>query len=270
MIEESKGAPRDVSFAGFELICGDGGLRFRYVMPPSLGGLLSAELLCRGRLLGGTQGAPQRILERLGGELAGENVIAPWQVHGTAVLEGRAIWSFPQRPRADGIHLDHRFDPQGRVRGSLRFADCAPVLVASDFPRPWALMLHSGFKGTLLRIFSVALRKIRSFYKKLNPKRTFVWLGPAVGACCYTRRLTDPLALRAEAEWGPGAERTGGGQARFDLLGVLGEQARREGFLPEHIYSLRLCTSCNPGLFYSYRAGELDERMVLIAKLLKN
>lgn len=266
MIEEN---PRGTSFTGFEPICGDGGLRFRYVMPPILRGLLSAELLCRGDLLDGTEGMPSRIFGRLGGELAGDFVVAPWQVHGTAVLEGRSIWGFPQRPKADGIHLDRSFDPEGRVRGSLRFADCAPILVASDFPRPWALMLHSGFRGTLLRVFTVAWERLRVFYKRLDPSRTFVWLGPAVGSCCYTRKLTDPLTLRAEEEWGECASRTEDGQARFDLLKVIEGQARGEGLLPEHIYSLRLCTSCNPGSFYSYRSGELANRMMLIVKLFK-
>ncbi len=258
---------KDAFPAGFEPVLGETGLRLKYVMPPDLKGRLSAELLCRGNLLDGTDGMPSRIFKRLEGELEGDVVLAPWQVHGTAVLEGRPVWAFPQRVKADGVLLDGCFDPDGRVRGSLRFADCAPILLASTFPHPWALMLHSGFKGTLLRIFSAAWQRIRSLYDGLDPVRTFAWIGPSIGACCYTRKLTDPLAVRAVEEWVGHVPRVAEQLAYFDLLGVIEEQIRNAGLPRENIYRMDHCTSCNRDSFYSYRAGDLDDRMMLIAKL---
>jgi len=259
---------RSLSFPGFEPVWGEGGLRFRYEPPAMLEGLFSAELLCRGSLLNDARGAPSVILKRLGVEPREDRVIAPWQVHGTSVLEGRRIWGFPQRPKADGIHLDSAFDPTGAVRGSLRFADCTPIVAASDFPRPWVLMLHSGFKGTLLRFFSVAWSGLRSFYGSLRPERTFVWLGPAVGACCYTRKMSDPLTLRALRTWDADAVFAQNGEAGFDLLRAIEGQARDEGIPAENIYTLKLCTACNSDIFYSYRAGDLDDRMILFAQIL--
>lgn len=252
---------------GFDPIFDEGELRLRYAMPRELRGRLSAELLCRGELLDGTEGVPSRIVKRLGEELDGDSLVAPWQVHGTAVLEGRPIWVFPQRPKADGVLLDPVFDPDGRTRGSLRFADCAPVLVASSYPRPWALLLHSGFKGTLLGIFPAAWQKVRSHYGELDPRRTYAWVGPMVGPCCYTRKLTDPLARRAMEKWERFVSPTGDGFVRLDLPHVIEEQAKDAGLPGENIYLMDLCTCCNSSYFYSYRSGDLDDRMMLIAKL---
>ncbi len=40
---------------------------------------------------------------------------------------------------------------------SLRFADCCPVVIASDSPEPWMLLLHSGFVGTVKNIVGRSL-----------------------------------------------------------------------------------------------------------------
>ena len=94
---------KDTFPAGFERVLDERGLRLKYVMTPDLGEHLSAELLCRGNLLDGTDGMPSNIFKRLGSELEGDVIFAPWQVHGTAVLEGRPIWAFPQRVKADSV-----------------------------------------------------------------------------------------------------------------------------------------------------------------------
>ncbi len=252
---------------GFDPAFGETGLRLRYVVPGELRDRLSAELFCRGKLLDGTEGVPSRIVKRLAAELGGDFLVTPWQVHGTAVLEGRPLWAFPQRPKADGLLLDAGFDPRGLVRGSLRFADCAPVFVASSHPHPWALILHSGFKGTLLGIFPAAWQKVRSYYGEPDPARTYAWIGPMIGPCCYTRKLTDPLALKAMEKWERYVSPTDDGFVRLDLLHVIAEQAMDAGLPEENIYLMDLCTCCNPDYFYSYRAGDLDDRMMLIAKL---
>lgn len=256
------------SFSGFRFLRTERGLRLSYIMPAELVGKLHAELLCRGSLLDGTEGMPSRIFQRLGDELGSDVVIAPWQVHGTAVAEGRSVWAFPQRIKADGVFLDRQFDPQGRVRASLRFADCAPILVASAFPRPWALVLHSGFRGTILGIFPTAWQKICSFFGETDPARTFVWIGPAIGGCCYTRKRADPMTESAIQSSQGHFVLTDDETAHFDLLGAIEEQIRTAaGIARENISKMDLCTFCNRDLFYSYRAGDLRDRMILIAKL---
>jgi copper oxidase (laccase) domain-containing protein len=240
-------------------------------MPEPLRGKVEAILLCRGELLDGTGGAPSLIAGRMGHLLGGRSLVAPWQVHGTAVVQGRAMWALPQRVKADGVHLDRAFDRNCEVLASLRFADCAPILIASAIPRPWAVILHSGFRGTLRDIFGESWRGLVNFYRGrglgLDPAETYAWIGPAIGPCCFTRALTEEAALRAEEEWGPDHSRREGGLVHLDLIGVIAERMRASGIPSRNIMTLPLCTSCNRDMFYSYRSGDSEDRMTLVAGL---
>lgn len=256
-------------FHGFESIRGADGYRLRLVMPGHIARFARAEIVCRGRIADGALGNPAVMASRLGEEMSGRRVVAPIQMHGAAIVPGRPIWALPARPKADGVHLDFGADPGGEVLATLRFADCVPVTVASAFPRPWILVLHSGFMGTLAGIFAAAWRKLVSFYGALDGRRTYVWLGPAIGPCCYTRPANDASSERAAAEWGDAA-RDEGGFIRFDLHRAITAQALAAGLPPENIHRFGLCASCRKDLFYSYRAGEPDDRMMLLAGFRQN
>ena len=262
---------RPFRFNGFEINQDDGGSRIDYVMPSHLNGLISAVLLCRGALLDGTAGSPFRIASGIGHMLGDALLTAPWQVHGSAVIQGRAIWALPQRVKADGVHLDTSFDRLGRVAALLRFADCAPILLASASPRPWAVVLHSGFKGSLCNIFGEAWRGLNLFYGSeglaVDPGKTYAWIGPAIGPCCFTRALTEALALRAEAEWGAENSWRNGGFVHLDLIGAISARMKFAGIPEKNIMTLPLCTRCHSDKFYSYRSGDHDDRMALIARL---
>ncbi|MDR3353959.1 MAG: polyphenol oxidase family protein [Synergistaceae bacterium] len=264
---------RSRPFQGFEINRDDGGYRIDYVMPGPLNGVLSAVLLCRGALLDGTAGDPSRIASRIGRVIEGSILTSPLQVHGSAVIQGRAVWALPQRVRADGVHLDASFDRLGRVAALLRFADCVPILLASASPRPWAVVLHSGFKGTMHDIFSAAWRGLRGFYGSeghaLDSGQTYAWIGPAIGPCCFTRVLTEALALRAEAEWGAENSWRDGGFVHLDLIGVISAKMKSAGIPGKNIMTLPLCTRCHSDKFYSYRAGDFDDRMALVTRLKK-
>lgn len=262
-------AALDVGDDAFRAVADASGFRLEYRMPPVLHGALDAVLLCRGPLLDGTDGIPRNILPRIEGHLQGRALIAPWQVHGTAIVPGRRIWALPQRVRADGIHLDRAFDRHGSVAGSLRFGDCLPVLLASAKPRPWAMLLHSGFRGTLRNIFRAAWDKARRDYGEcaFAPDDVHVWIGPGICADCYTRKRDDPTTARMFAAWPQALYRESGDLVHIALVEALCWQARCCGIPDGNIHRLSLCTRCRRDLFYSYRAGDVDDRMILVAKL---
>lgn len=255
------------SCRGFQLVRGPSGYSLQYVLPGELDGSFEATLFGRGDLLDGTEGVPSRIAKRISPILAGARLVAPWQVHGTAIVQGRPIWSLPQRVKADGVHMDALFEGGEDIACSLRFADCTPVVVAGKNPRPWAVILHSGFRGTLLNIVSVAWSRLMKTYGTLAPADTFVWIGPAIGPCCYSRRLEDPLTIHALSVWKARPPRIEGDFAYFDLISIIASQAEACGIPKENIFSYGCCTSCCRDRFYSYRAGDFHERMLLLAKL---
>ena len=252
---------------GFRCCKDEGGTRIECVMPHPLEGAVSASFLARGRYMDGTEGNPSRVVRAVAPLLGGKSLIAPWQVHGTAIVQARPIWAFPQRPRADGVHLDPSFDPAETTAASLRFAYCAPIVLASDTPHPWTIVLHSGFQGTTKKIFARAWSLARDFYGAVFPERSYVWLGPAIGPCCYTRRRDDPSTVLARESWHPGNFDDEGETVRFDLHGEIASQVRGAGIPEKNIFRFPLCTSCNTDRLYSYRAGDANDRILLLAKL---
>ena len=250
---------------GFELIDSPDGYRLRMQMPPELNGVVDAELFCRGPLLDGSRGNPTVIGERMRQMLGGLALVAPWQVHGTAVQQSRRIWAQPSRVKADGVHFDPSFS-QGTV-ASLRYGDCTPILIAGDHPRPWALILHSGFRGTLANIAAVCVGRIARYYGGIDFRRTHAWIGPAIGPCCYTRRLSDPTSPKALALFGNRFCIPEGDHLRIDLPGIARTQLADAGIPRENIRSLGMCTSCDKSYFYSYRGGDEEDRMILLAKV---
>lgn len=256
---------------GFRTLHSPAGYRVRFQPPPELDGILDAVLHCRGPLLDGSGGTPERIRSRLreAHDAHGTGtLIAPWQVHGTAIAQARAIWALPQRVKADGLHLDPSFGGEATLVASLRFADCTPVLLASAHPSPWAVMLHSGFLGTTRDIFSAAWRRVISQYgNAADPQRTHVWIGPAIGPCCYTRHRDDPTTRQALSSWDSEHYSLLEDAVRFDLAGQIAGRATAAGIPARNIHRLALCTRCRHDLFYSYRAGDVEDRMILLTKI---
>jgi len=237
--------------------------RLQRILPPGeLGTSLEAVFFLRGPMMDRSGGDPGETWKIVGGYAAGLDLVAPAQVHGTAVVEGRRLWALPARPKADGIYLEN---PQ--CAGSLRFADCYPVLLASAFPRPWALMLHAGFEGTSRGIIRRSFAYLDKRAGGIRTGETFAWIGPGIGPCCYYRNKgQDPktalgLSTLPAASWEDLGERV-----RFDIRKALELQLLSHGLPCSNIFSHGSCTSCNHGDFYSYRTGDSKARLFFVVR----
>ncbi len=234
----------------------------RIVPPDDLAGFLEATLFLRGSFMDRSAGSPEKAWKLLGGPSTGIPLIAPIQVHGTAILEEGRIWALPSRPKADGVLLD-----KGDCAGSLRFADCFPVLLASSFPRPWALILHAGFEGTAKGILSRSTMFIETRIGGFRPEKTFAWVGPGIGPCCYTRRKeNDPKTALGLANFPAGSWEDLGKEVRFDIPKALQIELLSLGLRGESIFLHGNCTACHSGTHYSYRAGDLGARNFFVVR----
>jgi len=131
-------------------------------------------------------------------------MIAPKQVHGTTILETVAENAItvesecaPNDVEADGILFDAREAANLGTEASLRFADCAPVVVAPSREwvelngTPWVLMMHSGYKGTVLNIVKTGLEKARAHYGASALDGAWAWIGPCIGGANYPRDIEE-------------------------------------------------------------------------------
>lgn len=132
----------------------------------------------------------------------------------------------------------------------LRFADCVPIMLV-DPGHHAAAIVHSGWRGTTLRILEKTIRGMQGeFGTRAQAVRAFI--GPAIGPCCYT--VGDDVIARVRAEYtdADALLTVHDGHTYFDLWASNERQLRDAGV--EHIETARLCTSSRTDDFYSWRA----------------
>ena len=187
--------------------------------------------------------------------------VMPSQVHGKNILavddSNIADCSLPFRPEADGVILT-----VPDVKASLRFADCAPVMI---WDSSWVMILHSGYKGTVLNISAEGLRIAREIYGEISD--SCAWIGPCIGRE-YFRKSKDEWTLRGINSFHRENFSVDGGNVYFDLAGEILSQLLDSGLKRENI-TLSGINTLKDSRCYSYRCGDIHERMTLQARIKK-
>ena len=189
-------------------------------------------------------------------------LIAPSQVHKDKILiiddSNFNFFSSPSKPEADGIFL-----LTSQAEASLRFADCAPVLI---FGKSSAMILHSGYKGTVLKIAAKGAKLFNEESKNLH-----AWIGPCIGQAHYARNLfNDEWTTKGQEIFHKEKYfiKEDEEKVYFDLAGEIKAQLKESGLDEKNINLSGIDTFENLDC-YSYRRGDKIERMTLKIKLLK-
>jgi len=250
-----------VNFEGFKTTEDGRGVVVEMAMPPLLRGHFFAKLYARGEMNDAARGDPGAVWRTLSAEYGETPLVAPHQVHGTRIIEAGEAVALPLRPEADALHIA----PSSSAFASLRFADCAPVVIAGRAEEPWMYILHSGFKGTLQNISAAVLQNAAERYRSFSPRGVWAWVCPAIGAECYSRRREDPSAAEAVEKFSAENFREDGEFFRFDIKREIARQIADFGVPRGNIFIYDCCTSCRRDYFYSYRAGDGEKRLFLLA-----
>ena len=187
--------------------------------------------------------------------------VKPSQVHGKNILvvdaENLPEIALPLRPEADGVLLT-----VPNVQASLRFADCAPVMI---WGISWVMILHSGYKGTVLNISREGLRIAREIYGDVSD--SFAWIGPCIGRE-YFRKSGDEWTVKGIEAFHKENYDIEGENLYFDLAGEIRCQLIDEG-LSEGNITLSGIDTLKDERCYSYRRGDIHERMTLLVSMKK-
>jgi YfiH family protein len=143
-------------------------------------------------------------------------------------------------------------------------ADCLPIIVYDPANRRLATV-HAGWRGTVV---SAARMAADALSRAGGTAETFAAaIGPSIGPCCY--EVDEPVMARLTAAfpdvWRGWATAAGPGKWMLDLWQANTDQLRMAGLASARIDNPRLCTACRTDLFFSYRRGRGQGRLVAVA-----
>ena len=186
------------------------------------------------------------------------------QVHGVASRELDGTEDRDAVVREEG---DITLSKVAGVACGARSADCVPIL-AGDRKTGAVAAIHSGWRGTVLR---VALEGVRRLREIAGPAAELVAaIGPHIEVCCF--EVGDDVAgeLAGCSPVGRAAIWEGEGKKpRVELRRVVRAQLMEAGLRPSDIDDVAGCTVCDAERFHSFRRdGARSGRMLsaIVAK----
>lgn len=178
-----------------------------------------------------------------------EGLLRVKQVHGSHVL----VVEDGPRQAAGTVEADAVVSALPGTACAVQIADCVPMLIAG--PTGPVAAVHAGWRGTAAGVAAEAVRAL--VHLGLNPSTLVAALGPSIRPCCYQvdARVRDVFERSANWEIARSAfDADGEGHWRLDAARINLRLLERAGVPRDQIHDSGLCTACDLGRFYSYRA----------------
>ncbi|MBI5210754.1 MAG: polyphenol oxidase family protein [Elusimicrobia bacterium] len=158
------------------------------------------------------------------------------------------------RPEADGVMAASPCRPL-----CVYTADCVPLLLWGP-GAAFGGVFHVGWRGAALGFAGTAVRALcREF--SARPGEISAAVGPHIGPCCY--RVGPEVASR----FGAGSLAGGAGDLRLDLGREIASQLADAGVPAAAVSACGRCTSCDGGVFFSYRKEGARESLLTFLAL---
>lgn len=172
------------------------------------------------------------------------------QVHSDEVIN--KINKKPSFPTADAIITKEK-----NIALCLKTADCVPLFLY-DSKNEVVAAVHSGWRGTALKLVKKTVKKMEHFYKT-EPEDMYAFIGPAIGPCCYEvgKDVIQHFHFLGKSKQ-DFISKLKGETFMLDLKGINAWLVEQAGVLQENIEISELCTCCNKELFHSYRRDGIN------------
>lgn len=142
----------------------------------------------------------------------------------------------------------------------IRTADCLPVLLG-DRSCGAVAAIHCGWRSLALGLAGKAARALINL-KGSDPDAILAATGPSINTCCYEVGEDVRNALIESGHSEAGLFETRGDGTYLNLRAAARAQFVAAGMLSQNIEDITGCTMCKRDLFWSYRGGEREKRMV--------
>lgn len=132
------------------------------------------------------------------------------------------------------------------------YADCVPLFFLDTRNRAIAAV-HSGWKGTVLKIGAKTIRQMNEAFGT-RPEDCLVGIGPSIGPECFEVGPEVVQEFRDNFDyWAEFTEPFTGGKSKIDLWKANKLMLMEQGVPEENILTSGMCTKCNEDMFFSYR-----------------
>ena len=183
---------------------------------------------------------------------------APNQVHGDECARINSVDDAPD-------YVDALMTNVPGVSLTMRVADCIAVQIYDPVQRAIA-NVHSGWRGTLLRIAPKTVLKMMMEYES-RPEDLVVVLCPSIGADHF--EVKEDVRAQFEAEFGTEhIVKSDDEHFLIDAPACVVDSLVGIGVKRENIHLSGLCTVCHADLIHSYRANAEDEKQCRNASII--
>ena len=194
-------------------------------------------------------------LENLIKDLNIDNYYILKQIHSNKVFD---IINIPKNYEGDGLITN-----KSNIALVTKSKDCNSIFII-DTKNKIIGNIHSGWKGTLHSIITIAINQMKEKYNSVSKDIKIVF-NPSIRECCFEVD-NDVYDLFIKKYKDKSYYQKVGNKYLINLVKTIKDDAKKLGIKEENIIDNNICTLCNRKLFNSHRNNDIELNYALIIK----
>lgn len=194
-------------------------------------------------------------LENLIKDLNIDNYYILKQIHSNKVFD---ITNIPKNYEGDGLITN-----KSNIALVTKSKDCNSIFII-DSKNKILGNIHSGWKGTLHSIITIAINQMKEKYNSASKDIKIVF-NPSIRECCFEVD-NDVYDLFIKKYKDKSYYQKVGNKYHINLVRIIKDDAKKLGIKEENIIDNNICTLCNRKLFNSHRNNDIELNYALIIK----
>ena len=194
-------------------------------------------------------------LENLIKDLNIDNYYILKQIHSNKVFD---ITNIPKNYEGDGLITN-----KSNIALVTKSKDCNSIFII-DTKNKIIGNIHSGWKGTLHSIITIAINQMKEKYNSVSKDIKIVF-NPSIRECCFEVD-NDVYDLFIKKNKDKSYYQKVGNKYHINLVRIIKDDAKKLGIKEENIIDNNICTLCNRKLFNSHRNNDIELNYALIIK----
>ena len=194
-------------------------------------------------------------LENLIKDLNIDNYYILKQIHSNKVFD---ITNLPKNYEGDGLITN-----KSNIALVTKSKDCNSIFII-DTKNKIIGNIHSGWKGTLKSIITIAINQMKEKYNSVSKDIKIVF-NPSIRECCFEVD-NDVYDLFIKKYKDKSYYQKVGNKYLINLVKIIKDDAKKLGIKEENIIDNNICTLCNRKLFNSHRNNDIELNYALIIK----